>query len=41
MANQFGKIITTNRMMGTEQPDQISLPTTEIGGCVKYSMGIM
>ena len=26
-------------MTGTEQPDQVSLPT-EIGGCVKLSVGI-
>ena len=33
------KSITRNPMKGTEQPDQVSLPT-EIGGFVKISVGI-
>ena len=40
MATFLEKSIHRNRMMGTEQPAQISLTTTEIGGSVKYSMGI-
>ena len=40
MTTPLGKGITTNRMTSTEKPSQISLPTTEIGGSVKYSMGI-
>ena len=30
----LGKSITRNWVTGTEQPDQILLPTTEIGGSV-------
>ena len=40
MDTPLGKIITRNRMTGKEQPSQISFPTTEIVGSIKYSMGI-
>ena len=40
MATSLKKSITRNRMTGTEQPDEILLSPTEIGGSVKYSMGI-
>ena len=40
MATTLGKIITMNWMTGTEKPAKILLPTTEIGGSVKYLMGI-
>ena len=40
MASQIGKSITSTQMRGTEKPDQISLTTTEIGGSVKYLMGV-
>ena len=32
MTTPLGKSITRNQMKGMEQPDQILLPTTEIGG---------
>ena len=35
----FGEIITRNLMTGTEQSDQVLLPT-EIGGSVKFLVGI-
>ena len=40
MANPLGKSINKTRIMGMEQPDQILLLTTEIGGSVKYSMDV-
>ena len=33
----LGKIITRNRMMGTEQPDKILFPTNVIGGSVSIA----
>ena len=39
MATPLEKSITINCMMVTKQPAKISLPTTEIRGAVKYSMG--
>ena len=35
----LGKSITRNMVVGTAQPDQISLPT-EIGGFIKFMVGI-
>ena len=40
MATPLEKSVTINCMMVTKQPAKISLPTTEIRGAVKYSMGI-
>ena len=41
MATQLGKSITGNWMTGTEQKSYISLPTTEIVGSVKNSIGVV
>ena len=35
--NPLRKSVTSNRMTGTEQPAQILLPTTEIGGFVSIA----
>ena len=41
MDTPLEKIISRNWMTSTEQPDQISLLTTEIGGSIQYFMGIL
>ena len=40
-ANLLENSITRNQMNAKKQPDQISLPTTEIVEAVKHLMGIM
>ena len=40
MAPMLGGGITRNHITGREQPAQMPLPTNEIGGSIKYSIGI-